>query len=93
MEHHGTYNHRFLDEVQVKGKTRKVKIIEIFAGDILATQELKARTKVDFEQGVELCLQQRWSEASASFQKVLQAHPEDKAAQLHFQSCQQHLAN
>jgi predicted ATPase/class 3 adenylate cyclase/tRNA A-37 threonylcarbamoyl transferase component Bud32 len=93
LEHHGTYNHRFLDEVQVKGKTRKVKIIEIFAGDILATQELKTRTKVDFEQGVELCLQQRWSEASAYFQKVLQAHPEDKAAQLHFQRCQQHLAN
>ena len=87
-----TFSHRFLDEVKVKGKTITIKIVEIFEGDAMFIKELKTRTKVNFEQGVQFYLQQRWSDALESFHKVLQVHPQDKAAQLHQQRCQQHLS-
>ncbi len=77
------YKHRFVDRVQVKGKKDPVSVHEVFDGDPPAVSKLKEQTKEDFEQGLCLYYDRKFSEASVKFNQVLENHPEDRAARIY----------
>ena len=77
------FKHRFVDKVLVKGRQEPVSVHEIFDGDPPAVIALKERTKDDFEQGLCLYYDRNFSEASVKFNRVLENHPEDRAARIY----------
>ncbi|MEM7035110.1 MAG: response regulator [Chloroflexota bacterium] len=77
------YNFRFLDRVQVKGKTNAVSVFEIFDGNPEPVIELKLKTRTDFEKGLLAYHSQEFGEAQLHFQRVLDQNVDDTAAQLY----------
>ncbi|MGD9122152.1 MAG: response regulator [Desulfobacterales bacterium] len=87
------YKHRFVDKVQVKGKKDPVSVHEVFDGDPLEVIELKEKTKDDFEQGLCLYYDRKFSEASVKFNQVLEKHPEDRAARIYLKRSANYMVN
>lgn len=87
------YKHRFVDKVQVKGKKDPVSVHEVFDGDPAAVIELKKQTKDDFEQGLCLYYDRKFSEASVKFNQVLEKHPEDRAARIYLKRSANYMVN
>ena len=87
------YKHRFVDKVQVKGKTETVSVHEVFDGDPASTLKLKEQTKGEFEKGLASYYARKFSEASVSFDRVLQQDPEDKAARIYLKRCAHYMVN
>jgi len=87
------YKHRFVDKVQVKGKKDPVSVHEVFDGDPPAVVELKEKTKEDFEQGLCLYYDRKFSEASVKFNQVLEKHPEDRAARIYLKRSATYMVN
>jgi two-component system sensor histidine kinase ChiS len=87
------YKHRFVDKVQVKGKKEPVSVHEVFDGDPPAVIELKEQTKDDFEQGLCLYYDRKFSEASVKFNQVLEKHPEDRAARIYLKRSANYMVN
>lgn len=83
--HPETYNFRFLDNVQVKGKRETISVFENFDGDPETIVELKLETKETFEHGVQLYQDGQMAEARMRFETILQKNPDDIAAQLYLQ--------
>ena len=48
---------------------------------------MKLSTKDHFEKGIDLYQNKTFAEASVEFSKVLESHPEDKAAQIYLERC------
>jgi two-component system sensor histidine kinase ChiS len=87
------YKHRFVDKVQVKGKKDPVSVHEVFDGDPPAVIELKEQTKDDFEQGLCLYYDRKFSEASVKFNQVLEKNPEDRAARIYLKRSANYMVN
>jgi two-component system sensor histidine kinase ChiS len=87
------YKHRFVDKVQVKGKKDPVSVHEVFDGDPPAVIELKDQTKDDFEQGLCLYYDRKFSEASVKFNQVLEKHSEDRAARIYLKRSANYMVN
>ncbi len=87
------YKHRFVDKVQVKGKTEVVSVHEVFDGGPASTSKLKEQTKGEFENGLASYYARKFSEASVSFDRVLQQDPEDKAARIYLKRCAHYMVN
>ena len=87
------YKHRFVDKVQVKGKKDPVSVHEVFDGDPPAVIELKEQTKDDFEQGICLYYDRKFSEASVKFNQVLEKNPEDRAARIYLKRSANYMVN
>ncbi len=87
------YKHRFVDKVQVKGKKDPVSVHEVFDSDPPAVIELKEKTKDDFEQGLCLYYDRKFSEASVKFNQVLEKHPEDRAARIYLKRSATYMVN
>ena len=87
------YKHRFVDKVQVKGKKDPVSVHEVFDGDAPAVIALKEQTKDDFEQGLCLYYDRKFSEASVKFNRVLEKHPEDHAARIYLKRSANYMVN
>ncbi len=87
------YKHRFVDKVQVKGKKAPVSVHEVFDGDPPAIIELKEQTKDDFEQGLCLYYDRKFSEASVKFNQVLEKFPEDRAARIYLKRSANYMVN
>jgi two-component system sensor histidine kinase ChiS len=87
------YKHRFVDKVQVKGKKDPVSVHEVFDGDPPAVIELKEQTKDEFEQGLCLYYDRKFSEASVKFNQVLEKHPEDRAARIYLKRSANYMVN
>lgn len=87
------YKHRFVDKVQVKGKKEIVSVHEVFDGDLPSISKLKEQTKVEFEQGLVFYYARKFSQASVSFDSVLQQDPEDKAGRIYLKRCAHHMVN
>jgi len=81
------YMHRFVDKVSVKGKRQPVSVYEIYDGDPQPVAVLKEQTKADFEAGLQLYYDRKFSESSVKFSQVLQKNPEDKAARIYLERC------
>ena len=76
------YNWRFLGKVRVKGKRNLVSVFEIFDGDELETIKLKAATREVFERAVSFFHSGEFRDAELLLAKVLETHPDDRAATL-----------
>jgi two-component system sensor histidine kinase ChiS len=87
------YKHRFVDKVQVKGKKDPVSVHEVFDGDPQPVVKLKEQTKDDFEQGLCLYYDRKFSEASVKFNQVLEKHPEDRAARIYLKRSANYMVN
>ncbi|MGD9150812.1 MAG: response regulator [Desulfobacterales bacterium] len=87
------YKHRFVDKVQVKGKKDPVSVHEVFDGDAPEVIQLKEQTKEDFEQGLCLYYDRKFSEASVKFNQVLEKHPEDRAARIYLKRSANYMVN
>ena len=87
------YKHRFVDKVQVKGKKDPVSVHEVFDGDPPSVIDLKEQTKVNFEQGLCLYYDRKFSEASVKFNQVLEKHPEDRAARIYLKRSANYMVN
>ena len=87
------YKHRFVDKVQVKGKKDPVSVHEVFDSDPPPVIKLKEQTKDDFEQGLGLYYDRKFSEASVQFNKVLEKHPEDRAARIYLKRSANYMVN
>jgi len=77
------YKHRFVDKVRVKGKKEPVSVHEVFDGDPQVLIELKEQTKSNFENGLGLYYDRKFSEASVQFNQVLEKNPKDRAARIY----------
>jgi len=87
------YKHRFVDKVRVKGKKDPVSVHEVFDGDPPAVIALKEKTKDDFEQGLCLYYDRKFSEASVKFNRVLEKNPEDRAARIYLKRSANYMVN
>ncbi|MCB1140571.1 MAG: adenylate/guanylate cyclase domain-containing protein, partial [Leptospiraceae bacterium] len=83
-------NYRFMGKVRVKGKTRSVPVYEIIDGDADELVEKKANRKDAFERGVMLYHKRRFDEAEATFLKIYEDVPEDKASLIYLERCRKY---
>lgn len=81
------YYIRFIDRVQVKGKSNMVSVFEVFDADSPEIREGKLVTKTSFETALFLYHQGKISEAAPLFQECLNLNPGDKVAQLYLGRC------
>lgn len=91
LPHPENYKHRFLGKIQVKGKTQKVPVFEVYHADSEDQQRLKQDTYQEFENGVNLYERQNYQEALSCFQTVYRTNPSDRAALFYQQRCQEIL--
>ncbi len=82
-------NCRFLGRVKVKGKTQAVDIFEVYDGNSQQLMALKGQTRAVFEQGVNLYVEEKFSQAEQVFKQVLQENKQDRVTQLYIERCQQ----
>jgi two-component system, sensor histidine kinase ChiS len=74
------YHTRYFGKIQVKGKKDAVEVYEVFDGDPDAVIQMKLKTEKDFSKGMELFFKKEFARACVQFNNVLEANPEDKAA-------------
>ncbi len=76
----GRYQVRFLDKVQVKGRTSAVRLYEIFDGDEPRLRKLKEQTREILAEAQELYYARQFRAAQVELFKALQVNPDDKLA-------------
>ncbi len=82
------YNCRFIDKVQVKGKTELVAVFEVYDSNPREVFDLKKETLGTFEQAIFCYHNQKISEALQLFQEVLKINQEDRVALLYVKRCE-----
>lgn len=73
---------RYLGKVQVKGKKDPVELFECYDGDAPDLAAQKAKAQEDFEYGLELFFNRKFSEAATTFNEILKTNSNDKPARL-----------
>lgn len=89
----GRFETRYLDRVQVKGKSEPVSVYEVLDGESDSEAELKRMTRSEFESGLDLYYERRFAEASVKFHKVLEKNPEDRAARMYLHRSAHFMVN
>lgn len=77
------YHIRFLDKVQVKGRSRALDLYEVFEVNTPEQRELKLMTQPEYEEAIRLYYAKEFSKAQSLLFKVLQSNPADKVAWHH----------
>ncbi len=80
---------RWIDRVKAKGKSKYVKIFEVFTADSKEMRNAKLATQKTFEQAVNLYQKQSFCEAKTLFTACLSQH--DPTAEIYVQRCQNFL--
>jgi class 3 adenylate cyclase/ActR/RegA family two-component response regulator len=93
MKEPDRYRRRFMDKVRVKGREDAVTVYEIFEGDPAGLANLKEETKPDFDSGIQLYYEKRFSEAGVHFTQVLEKNPADLAARMYLKRCANYMVN
>lgn len=83
------YHCRFLGRIRVRGKQFPVALFEVYDSDSPAIVRIKEKTKTDFEKGIILYYQNKYSQAQAIFNHILRLNPFDKTARLFKEHCEQ----
>ncbi|MBK8396018.1 MAG: GAF domain-containing protein [Leptospiraceae bacterium] len=79
------YFYRMVDKVTVKGKKKPVTIYEILNGNSKRIIDLKLSTKKDFEEGINIYLEEKFEESCEIFKKILKIDPKDTAVSLYLE--------
>lgn len=82
------YSHRYLGQVLVKGKKAPVAVFEVYEGESDAVKTLKTQTRSEFERGVELYELEKFEQAQAVFESILEKNEQDKPARLYVERSQ-----
>ncbi len=83
----GTYRTREVDFVVVKGKTQPVAIYEVLDYHDESSFPNLMDAVNQFREGIHKYRAGKWSEATNSFNKVLELHPEDKLSEIYIHRC------
>lgn len=79
------YAIRLMGRINVKGKSEKVSVFEVFDADSPIIKEGKLATKVIFEEAVSLHTLQKHQEAIKAFETCLTLNPIDRVAKLYLE--------
>ncbi len=79
----GRYHIRYLDKVQVKGRTNVLRLYEVYDADLPQMRALKQETQAEYEEALQLYYAREFTEAQAKLFSVLQHNPRDKVAWHH----------
>jgi hemerythrin len=85
------YAIRFLDNIKVKGRSKRLNIFEVFDADPTLVREGKLVSVTTFEEGAHLYQKQKFSEAQRLMQACLVLNPDDAPAEIYIQRCQNFL--
>lgn len=85
------FNVRFLGYVYIRDTNSMKKIFDVFDGDDTEVRNRKRQTKMVFEKGVNLFVQQNYQEARQYFIEVLKTDRFDKAAKEYVYRCEWYL--
>ena len=77
------YAIRFVDKVQVQGRTEALHLYEVFDGDPPEQRELKQAALADYDQAIQHYYARDFAEAQARLLGILQRNPKDKVAWHH----------
>lgn len=77
------YHIRYLDKVQVVGRSNALNLYEVFDADLPEMRALKQETKVDYDEALELYYGRDFDGAQAKLFGVMQRNPRDKVAWHH----------
>ncbi|MGB7273025.1 MAG: adenylate/guanylate cyclase domain-containing protein [Geitlerinemataceae cyanobacterium] len=91
LKNPGKYHLRFIDLVQVKGRSKKVSVFEVFDADPPALRDAKLANKTKFEQALVLYYQQEFTEAQQLLTECLQTNPKDNVARIYWQRCHREM--
>lgn len=80
IENKDQFHHRFLGKVKAKGKQTILSIYEFYDGDSPESIALKARTKEEFDNGLQFYFDKDFAKAIEAFSTVCGANPKDAAA-------------
>lgn len=81
------YNYRFLGRIKVKGKSQAVDVFEVYDANPEQLIELKRQTRAEFEQGVSLFVEEKFTQAQQVFQQILLVNQQDKVIHLYIERC------
>jgi two-component system sensor histidine kinase ChiS len=81
------YNYRFLGRIKVKGKSQAVDVFEVYDANPEQLIELKRQTRAEFEYGVSLFVEEKFTQAQEAFQQILLVNQQDKVIQLYIERC------
>jgi adenylate cyclase len=84
----GTYRHREIDKIIVKGKTQPVAIYEILEHHTAETFPKIIDVLAHFRHGLDCYRRQRWDDAIKAFKDALRLHPTDKASKVYVERCE-----
>jgi predicted ATPase/class 3 adenylate cyclase len=79
------FAHRFVDEVAVKGRQKKVAVYEVFEADPAHLKELKQKTRADFEAGAQAYRAGEFATTAELMRRVLAVNPDDPVARLYLE--------
>lgn len=82
---------RILDHVKVKGKSQFLTVYEVFEADFPESITAKLKTRHAFEQGFMCFHHHNFHKAQQFFEQVLAQYPQDNAAKIYLNRCQQQL--
>lgn len=85
LKHPEDFKYRRIGHIQVKGKTDKVTVYEIFNCDPDELAAAKLETREQFEQAVSFFEDGKWEESCTLFKKCLEQAPDDITASLFLQ--------
>jgi class 3 adenylate cyclase len=77
------YDIRYLDKVQVKGRTGALDLYEVYDADERQMRALKQETQAEYEEALELYYNREFDAAQAKLFGVMQRNPRDKVAWHH----------
>ncbi|MBN1412303.1 MAG: adenylate/guanylate cyclase domain-containing protein [Spirochaetales bacterium] len=89
----GDYLYRFLDKVQVKGKTKPVIIYDLFSADSKPLQEEKLKARDSYDNAIHNYLNRKFDVSRTVFLKLSQDHPDDKVYSLYLKRCEKFLTH
>jgi len=91
LKHPEKYKIRFLDRVQVKGKSRAVSIYEVYDADPIDVLKRKDASKKAIEDGLSLYFDRRFQEALDVLVPLREKYPEEILFELYIGRCERHL--
>jgi PAS domain S-box-containing protein len=77
------YNIRYLDKVQVLGRTDALDLYEVYDADLPQARALKEETQTEYEEALQLYYRREFDAAQARLFNVMQRNPRDKVAWHH----------
>ncbi len=91
LKHQERYRVRFLDKVQVKGKSRSVSIYEVYDADPPDSLKRKDMSRHALEEGMKLYFEKRFQDALDVLVPLQQKYPEEMLLELYISRCERHL--